>query len=356
MYYQTANPHGGAEESAAGGVPLPDFSVNTNPLGTPEAVLTAARAALERADRYPDPCCRALTRAIAAAEGVPEAWVLCGNGASELIYAYCAAVKPVRAAEASPTFSEYAAALSLHGTAVHRYPLSPERDFLPDEGVLSFLAEVQPDAVFLCHPNNPTGRLFPAPLREKLLIYSREHAVRLFVDECFLDLSPEGRGQGLERFLGDFPQLFLLKAFTKTYGMAGLRLGYGLCADEALLRRIAAYTPPWNVSTPAQAAGIAALRDGGTLLDRSRALIAAERERMRAELAALGLQVYPSEANFLLFRGPEGLNDGLRRYGLAVRGCGNFPGLGRDWYRTAVRRPEENDFLLSALRTLCGKE
>lgn len=350
MYYQTRkNPHGGDVYKQK---IMLDFSINLNPLGMPRSAAEAARKAVGEADRYPDPYCRALVSAIAAAEGVPEGYVLCGNGASELIYAYCAAVRPARAVELAPAFSEYSAALELAGCRVTRYALREKADFALDAGFPEYLRAAAPEAVFLCNPNNPTGRLIPPAVMERVLEVCRKERIRLFVDECFLALS-EG-GESLKSRLAANPGLFLLNAFTKTYAMAGLRLGYGLSADAALLRRMSALTPPWNVSGPAQAAGAAALRETEFLRE-SRENIRTERNWLKAALEILGFRVCPSEANFLLFQGPAGLNAALAEQGIALRDCGNFPGLGPGWYRAAVRRRGDNERLADALREITAQ-
>ena len=349
MLYRKKNPHGGAAYEA--GVLL-DLSANTNPLGTPPAVLEAVRTALDRVRDYPDPYCRDLVSAIAAHEGVEPGRILCGNGAAELIYAYAEAARPKTAVETAPTFSEYAEGLARQGCRVDRYPLREENDFLPDEGILSFLEEKQPEAVFLCTPNNPTGRLFPPALMDRVIALCRSMDARLFVDECFLDLS-EG-GESLRSRLEEWPGLFLLKAFTKSYGMAGLRLGYCLTADGDLLERMSACSQPWNVSVPAQAAGIAALGQQ-EFLARANAVIRAERPRLKAGLEELGCRVCPSEANYLLFRGPADLGEKLLKRGIALRSCANYHGLGPGWFRTAVRTREENDRLLAAVKS-AGEE
>ena len=167
------------------------------------------------------------------------------------------------------------------------------------------------------------------------------------MDECFLDLA-EG-GQSLRGRLGPGEKLFLLRAFTKTFSMAALRLGYGLCGDSGLLSEMARRSQPWNVSLPAQLAGVAALEDQDYLV-RSRALIRAERRYLAAALAALGLRVCPSDANYLLFRGPADLKGQLLARGILIRDCSNYRGLGPGWYRTAVKLPEENRRLAEALR------
>lgn len=344
MLYQTKNPHGG---DIYGEEILLDFSANTNPFGTPPGVLEAVNASLGTLHRYPDPYCRRLIDAISEFEGIARENILCGNGAAELIYAYCAAARPAVAVELAPTFSEYSLGLERVGCRVERYFLHRENDFRLDENFLTFLAEVKPDAVFLCNPNNPTGQLISTALLEKILIFCRERGSRLFVDECFLDLS--NGGESLKKFVAENENLFLLKAFTKSYGMAGLRLGYCLTSDIALLVRMSREGQPWNVSTPAQAAGVAALREQD-FLRRTRELVQTERAWLREELSALGIWTCPSAANFLLLRGSCELQKKLKAQKIAIRSCDNYHGLGAGWYRIAVRLHEENEALLRAIR------
>lgn len=344
MLYQTTNPHGGdiyGEEVRL------DFSANTNPFGTPQGVIDAVRAALTEMHRYPDPYCRKLTQAISEFEGVPKEYILCGSGAAELIYAYCEAVHPKLAVELAPTFSEYTLALERVGCRVERYVLQPDQEFVLEEGFLAYLAEIKPEAVFLCNPNNPTGQLIAPALLEKILDYCTEHEISLFVDECFLDLSDSG--ESLKPFLSENPRLFLLKAFTKSYGMAGIRLGYCLSSDSMLLTQMSRAVQPWNVSGLAQAAGVAALGEQ-EFLKKTRALIAVEREWLQRELEALGFRVIPSHTNYLLFQGAAGLHEKLREKKIAIRNCENYYGLGPGWYRIAVRLHGENEELIRAIR------
>lgn len=350
MLYQTKNPHGG---DIYGDAVRLDFSANINPLGTPEGVLAAAHRALEDICHYPDPSCRALTAAIAGYEGVPQEYILCGNGAAELIYSYCAALRPRCALELAPTFLEYGLALAQVGCRVERCVLRQENDFMPDGTLLDTVGREKPEAVFLCSPNNPTGQLLPPALLEALLALCAKQGTRVFLDECFLDLS-EG-GVSARSLLSHHRELTILKAFTKSYGMAGLRLGYCLSADTALLAAMAKTVPPWNVSLPAQAAGVAALGEE-TFLQQSRQLIASERQWLTRELTALGLWVCPSGANFLLFRAAPELGTALRQRGIALRDCANYHGLGSGWYRTAVRLHEENEQLIAAIGNAVGKE
>jgi len=137
-----------------------DFSVNTNPLGMPDAVRQALVSRVDEYARYPDPQCRTLRAAIALHENVPEDWVLCGNGAADLIYRLCYAVGPRRALVCAPTFSEYERALEQIGCRAAHHNLTAEEQFALTSDIEERLVPGI-DALFLCHPNNPTGGLIP---------------------------------------------------------------------------------------------------------------------------------------------------------------------------------------------------
>lgn len=344
MLYETQNPHGGDVYGAQ--IRL-DFSSNVNPLGPPPSVISAMQRACAQVRQYPDPYCRALTRAIAAHEGVPERSILCGAGAAELIYAYCDALRPKKIAELAPTFSEYSAAAAHFGASVARFSLHAP-NFAPDETLFSFLESEKPDALFLCTPNNPTGKTIPRALLEAVLQQCKKQHTHVLLDECFLDFTDEKSAQDL---LPQFENLLILKAFTKNFALAGARVGYCLTENHALLREMSQSCQPWNVSLPAQAAGVAALLEWSWVL-RARDLTRRERAYLSQELPALGFSVCPSEANYLLLRAPVGLDAALLRRGIAIRNCENYPGLGPGWYRIAVRLHEENEALLETMRRI----
>ena len=341
--------HGGdwaGFEQEYGGLPL-DFSANISPLGVPEGVRLSITEAAMEADRYPDPLCRSVSSAIAAAEVCPAGFVLCGNGAADLLFRLALAKRPRRALIPAPAFAEYAAALRTVGCAVGRYNLREESGFLVDEG---FPAAIRSgiDVVFLCEPNNPTGRTTPPELLHRILARCGEVGALLVVDECFGDFLDDPEAHTMRGQLAGHPNLLILKAFTKLYAMAGVRLGYCLSSDGALLDAMRRAGQPWAVSTLAQAAGIAALKETDYVA-RVRALIQQERPFLTDGLRKLGLRVIPGEANYLLFRSERPLAEPLRRRGILLRSCGNYPGLDESWYRTAVRTRAENERLLRAL-------
>ena len=325
-----------------------DFSANVSPLGLPQGVADAITAALPTADRYPDPLCRALRADLAGAEGVSADWILCGNGAADLIFRLALALRPRHALLPAPTFAEYAAALDTVGCKVQRFFLQESENFAVTD---AFIDAVTPetDLVFLCQPNNPTGQVTPPVLVEKLLHRCTECGAVLAMDECFLDFLAERDTLTAKTFLRGTDNLIILKAFTKLYAMAGVRLGYALCSNTQLLDAMRAAGQPWAVSSLAQAAGCAALRETA-YADSVRALIADQRPKLAAGLRELGLRAIDGRANYLLFRAPEDFGAALRRHGAVVRSCGNYPGLDANWYRTAVRTAEENERLLQIMR------
>ena len=121
---------------------------------------------------------------------MPERSILCGAGAAELIYAYCDALRPKKIAELAPTFSEYSAAAAHFGASVARFSLHAP-DFTPDETLFSFLESEKPDALFLCTPNNPTGKPFPARFWNRSCSNAKKQHTHVLLDECFLDFTDE---------------------------------------------------------------------------------------------------------------------------------------------------------------------
>lgn len=325
-----------------------DFSANVSPLGLPQGVADAIVAALPTADRYPDPLCRELRTALSRAEQLPEPWILCGNGAADLIYRLVWALKPRRALLPAPTFAEYAAALESVGCEVKRKTLHEADNFAVTEAFVQAVNQ-SIDLVFLCQPNNPTGQITPPELVQRLMRRCADCGAVLVVDECFLDFLQQRDALTAKPLLQAAPNLVILKAFTKLYAMAGVRLGYALCSDAALLDKMRAAGQPWAVSGLAQAAGLAALEETA-YADSVRTLIADQRPRLAAGLRSLGLRVVDGQANYLLFRAPADFGAKLRRHGAVVRGCGNYPGLDETWYRTAVRTQKENEQLLKIMR------
>ncbi len=342
MLLNRTNPHGGDIYSHNN---LLDFSANINPFGIPDKVRKAAVDAVADCTAYPDPYCRELRKHIAGNEGVPDSWILCGNGAAELIYSFAYSLPGKKPALiVSPSFSEYQTALSAAGVPAEHFTLEEQNGFILDNSITR-IDFSRYSALFLCTPNNPTG----ITVSPDLLMQLAEKKIRIFCDMCFMDLTDSPGKYRIAELLGKYPNLAVLRAFTKSFAIPGLRLGYILCSDEEYLSLMSEKVPCWNVSIPAQKAGCAALECQDWLSSAARN-IKGERERMAGLLSTLGVKVFPGEANFLLLYSSKDLYNSLLENGILVRDCSNYPGLRKGFIRIAVRLPEENNRLISALR------
>ena len=324
---------------------LYDFSANLNPLGMPESVRRAAVSAIETSERYPDPYCRELVRKLAEHERFAEDNIVCGNGADDLIYRIIRALRPRNAVIAVPTFSEYAKALSEAGCIITEHRLSEDSGFVLGEDILEKLTDGV-DLLVLCSPNNPTGRLNDAALMRRICGMCADKGIVLLCDECFIDLTGKGLSHSAKGFIDK--SVIVLKAFTKTYSMAGLRLGYALFGDTELAEKVRTCGQFWSVSAPAQAAGLAAL-DETEYVEAAVRLIADEREYLSEMLRQHGFTVYPSDANFILFRCALPLDELLIGEKILIRSCANYRGLDGSFFRIAVRTHDENEALCQAV-------
>ena len=324
---------------------LLDFSSNVNPYGMPETVKEAAASSIEKAALYPDPYCRALREAIAKKEKVETKHILCGNGAAELIYSYAYSLPKGRPALiVSPSFCEYGKALDAAGIVQKHYVLSEENGFKVTKDFLKTDFNNY-SAVFICTPGNPTG----VSVDKTIIEETAKTRARLFIDMCFADLADRGGLYDVPRLISKYPSVTVLKAFTKSYGMAGIRLGYVMCCDDDLLRTMSDKTQCWNVSSVAQASGIAAL-DCDDWISEKRELIKKERRRVADELRSYGIRVYESEANYLLLYSEYDLYGLLLGQKILARDCSDYVGLKKGYIRVAIKTKEQNDRLLSAIR------
>lgn len=381
-----------------------DYSANINPLGLPQGVKEElARCIKEQVCCvYPDSRCTDLVNALADYHKVSCDWVVCGNGAADLIFGLAFALKPEKALLLAPSFLEYEQALKAAGCEISLFYLKEENGYCLDVDELcqiieksSFdLASADPakisclekdrsvsaaskgwDILFLCNPNNPTGIAVKKEQVLKLAETCERTNTFLVVDECFGEFLDEPEAYSIIPFLEKFPHVFVLKAFTKIYAMAGMRLGYALCSSGEVLTRISQVRQPWSVSGLAQKAGIAALKETEYVL-KTRKMIHEQRNKMEAALEELGYIVYPSQANYIFFKerilqeaavksteqenktgqeqkgaGKEtaGLYDRMLKQGVLIRSCSNYPGLDASCYRICVKAEEENREFLHKL-------
>lgn len=330
---------------------LIDFSANTNPLGLPEGVKKAIVENMNSFGIYPDPWCRELTKQIALHENVPQSYILCGNGAADLIYRIAAAIRPRATLVTAPTFSEYEDAVRTVDSSIKYYYLKKDKGFTVDTGILEAVDSAV-DLVFLCNPNNPTGTLTDKTLVLALAEKCKENNSVLAVDECFIDFLENSRDFSIVDCLKAHENIIALKAFTKTYSMAGIRLGYAICCNKAIIERLGAVGQPWSVSAVAQHCGIAALKEKD-YLHKTQQLTEQNREYLTLKLRALGYQVFTSQVNYILLRAENrNLHKELELYGILIRACDNYVGLDNTYFRIAVKSQEDNEYLVRTLEKI----
>lgn len=325
-----------------------DFSVSVNPLGMPETVRDALREALEHCREYPDALQQELKRSVGGMLGTPGEWLIFGNGASELFMAIVHGLRPRKILIPIPSFYGYEYAAAASGGSVIFHRLLEEEGFACGERLLSLIGQ-KPDLVFLANPNNPTGKLMEDAYLERLLESCRENGVYVALDECFVEFC-EGDHSALGR-LAEFDNLVLVRAFTKIFAIPGVRLGYAVCADGALRERVARHLPEWNLSVFAQRAGCACAGQK-EFVQSTAARVREEREFLREGLERAGIRVLSGEADFLFVHSEKPLYEPLLAQGVLIRDCGNFRGLGRGYYRIAVKNRAENEILIRKLREM----
>ncbi|NGN67941.1 threonine-phosphate decarboxylase [Streptomyces sp. A7024] len=335
--------HHGDAEVRGSGAALTDLAVNVR-AGTPPPWLKSRIAAsLDDLAAYPDG--RRARAAVAARHGVPADHVLLTAGAAEAFVLIARALRPRKPVVVHPQFTEPEAALRDAGHEVGRVLLRPEDGFRLDPAAVAEDA----DLVVIGNPTNPTSVLHPAAALRELARPGRT----LIVDEAFMDAVP-----GEPEALRPAPGIVILRSLTKTWGLAGLRIGYVL-ADPQVISALEQAQPLWPVSTPALTAA-EACSSPPVLAEAEAAAhaIAADRAHLLARLAEFEdlTPVTPAAAPFVLLHTPAAttLRSRLRDLGFALRRGDTFPGLGPDWLRLAVRDARTTDDLVLALRKALG--
>jgi threonine-phosphate decarboxylase len=385
--------HHGGDPSAVrrrlglGDASLLDFSASLNPLGPPPSALEAARRAIDRADRYPEPGCPSLVERLAEEHGVPANRVIVGAGTTELIGLIGESLREVLAFHAQalgdpskplshlvdPTYGEYRRVSKhneLRGKVWGEHILGWEQDVLPrgSNGIF-----------WTGHPNNPTGLAWDrSTLRD---FVDETQGLLTIVDEGYLPFLPDEADRTLIGAAASRDNLLVLRSLSHFHAMPGLRVGYAV-APADMVTRLRQYQDPWTVTAIAEAAALAAL-DDADYRERTVELIARESTRLIQRLWEIdGLRpawpdrVRPASSpplpNFVLVSLTQTdwdsirLHEALARRGFLVRECSDFPGLEvgalltgpdqliatRGHLRISVRTPEENDRLLVELEGL----
>ncbi len=348
----TTVPHGGIYSTDMKLDPkIIDFSSNVNPLGFPHSVKNVIKKNTSLLSVYPDPNSSELKDDLAKYTGIPKRQIIVGNGATEIIYNFCKAFirKNNRVIIPIPTFGEYEAAALLQGGRISYLKTMDLNENIPKlQHMIS-----KNSCIFLCNPNNPTGSLVKRKNILKILETAYDESALVFLDECFIELVPESN-ESLILNLKEFANLFILKSLTKSYGLAGLRIGYGL-GNKKIIDVLTRIKTPWNVNALAQKAASAALSNKSHLY-KTRKLIKNELTFLTSSISKIkNFTCYPSSTNFILLKSKinsKMVQKKLIKKKLLVRDCSTFRGLDNKFIRIAVRTHKENVKLVKALEEI----
>ncbi|ABK78598.1 threonine-phosphate decarboxylase [Cenarchaeum symbiosum A] len=340
--------HGGPY--SAGALPgLVDFSSNVSPAGPPPSVGRSLKGMMNRVSVYPDPASSSLRARLARYAGLRIRQITVGGGATAIIHDFCRAfLRGRKTLVVSPTFGEYEAAARLAGARVSRF------EAMEVGAETEKLAGAIPrgGCLFLCNPNNPTGELLSKEQVGRLVRAAARRSALVMVDECFIELSRKPRESILD-MAGRLSNMLVLRSLTKSFGLAGLRVGYA-AGPQGIIDVLEKVRIPWSVSGPAQDMAEAALSCTSHLVS-ARKMIFKEAGFLRRGISGIdGFECLDTSANFMLVRTRlrgSAVRDRLIKRGILVRDCSSF-GMDGHYIRIAVRTRRENKMLVEALGSI----
>ncbi len=320
---------------------------NESPLGPSPRAVAAVREALEGVHRYPDGASFALRAALAPRLGIAEEQLVFGAGADEILELLAKSLLGPgdEAVFAWPSFAMYPIVVKGMGATPVSVPLRD--DLVHDLDAIAGAIGPRTRLVFVCNPNNPTGTSVGADAFDAFAARLPDSVV-LVVDEAYFEFARRSDFPDTLAWVGRRPGTIALRTFSKLYGLAGLRIGYGV-ADPELAGYLQRARHPFNVNRLAEVAALAALDDRDHA-ERALRVNTEGAEYLSRELVALGIEVWPTDANFVLARTGPGLHERLLREGVIVRPLAGF-GM-PDHVRISIGLPEENERLVKVLRRL----
>ncbi|MCG2721934.1 MAG: histidinol-phosphate aminotransferase family protein [Thermodesulfovibrionales bacterium] len=350
-----------------------DFSFPVNPLGVSKKIKAELRQHLKYLNIYPDPEAKRLRKRLSQYHGIDPERILCGNGSSELLHLLIRVLRPRRVLIPAPTHQGYEKTVSrLQETdagevaAISYHQMEKADGFRIDvntyiraiESMVASPPNVQYSSqsvcmAFLCNPNSPTGRVIRKDEVRKIAEAAKENKCYLVLDEAFMDFCP---GESVLADSAENPYLIFLKTMTYFHALAGLRIGYGVCAQE-LAREMEKCREPWTINSLAQRAAAIALKDRA-YQNETYAVVRSEKKFLEKKFTKLGIEFIPSDANFYLVRihGAQEVLVRLKTKGILVGDCSGFRGLDETYLHIAVKSHKENAVLIRELSKLMGRE
>lgn len=332
-----------------------DMSSNVNPFGPPPGLSAHLREKIGTVTTLPEVDAGAAVRAFSARFGIRPDQVVPGNGTTQLIHTLPLALATRRALILAPTYADYADACRMHGIPFDYVTSGAFDQFQPDMAELSSAA-AGADTVFICNPNNPTGRLIPGAELQELCAAHPD--TRFVIDESYLPFVKGGEAHSLMR--SGLSNVMVLHSMSKIFRIPGLRIGFMAAPDE-IITKMKRYFLPWSLNSLAQEAVVYLMERRDLIdpfVDMSRRLLEEERQRMTDRLAAMpALEPFPSTTSFILARlmrghTADGILAGLARERILIRNCSNFEGLSDKFIRISLKTPDINRMLTDALARL----
>ncbi|NBI06489.1 pyridoxal phosphate-dependent aminotransferase [Senegalia massiliensis] len=328
-----------------------DFSININPLGPSERVIESLRSSLDNIDKYPEVDGKRQREAISKKLGISSENVILGNGAIQLIYVFSRCIKFKNISIVQPTFNEYERAFSLSGSNIEYFKTDKDNFNIDLEKLKIHLDEKNIDCLVLCNPNNPTGNFYNNDFLKKLLEILDERNIFLFIDESFVDFLEE---KTTIEFIDKY-NIFILRSLTKFYAIPGLRLGFGI-SHKDIIKKMKDNIEPWAVNSLALNV-VKDIIDDDLYYYKSLTWLYEERDFLYSGLKRISyLNVYKTYTNFFLCRlkniEASTLQYLLLEKDIYIRTCEDFVGLDNTYFRIAIKRREENIFILDALKSL----
>ena len=331
------------------------FSANVNPLGLSSKLRTSLADRLDVITSYPDREYKALRKTIGAYCHTDFENIVVGNGSTELISLFIQFLHPKKALILGPTYSEYEREVSLEGGTTLYVPLSEAHDFQCDPDELSQHLNESIDLLIICNPNNPTSTAISQKDMRKILDHCKQHDIFVMVDETYVEFAPDVEAITSIPLTSYYNNLIILRGISKFFASPGLRLGYAVTGNHALLQSIEGRKNPWTINSLAEVAGQLMFTDV-EYIKRTRELISTERTRICHRLSGLPhIKFYTPVANFVLI---HLLDDKVNadlvfgkaiQKGLMIRNCSTFPFLDNQYIRFCFMMPEDNDRLLDVL-------
>ena len=328
-----------------------DFSSNITPLGIPNFVKLIIKKNLDKVQFYPDPKSENVISSLEKYTHLSKSNIVVGNGAIEILYNFCFAFlsKTTKVLIHVPTFQEYETAVKLSNCKISYF-----KSLNLSTNIDSFISQIPKNGcIFLCNPNNPTGKLLSKKELLSIIIVAKKLKTIVFIDECFIELVPKSN-ESLISYVKKYDNLFILRSLTKSFGLPGLRIGYA-CGSKEIIKILQKIKIPWSVNSLAQDAANAVIKNISHI-KKSNIIIQKELKYLEDNISILnGFECISSSTNFILIKTKNDstkLQTKLLKNKILIRDCKNFRGLDNHYIRIAVKSHKDNVKLVKALEKI----